>query len=62
MVYSCESVLVVGEYIIFIYLAETSVADSKLQGSLGTLLLDMVIFAQFFLYRKKEEEENLEER
>ena len=41
-----------------IYLRYIAVNASWIAGSLGTLLLDMGIFAQFFLYRKEEADEN----
>ncbi|KAJ4520185.1 putative vacuolar membrane transporter [Exophiala dermatitidis] len=39
------------------YLRYIAVNASWIAGSLGTLLLDMAIFVQFFLYKKPEEEE-----
>lgn len=39
-----------------IYARYIFVNASWIAGSLGTLILDMIIFAQFFIYREKEEE------
>jgi uncharacterized protein with PQ loop repeat len=41
-----------------LYLRYIAVNASWIAGSLGTLLLDMAIFVQFFLYTKDEEEDN----
>ena len=43
-----EAAAIYGRYIL--------VNTSWLAGSLGTLFLDMAIFAQFFLYRNQDEE------
>jgi solute carrier family 66 (lysosomal lysine-arginine transporter), member 1 len=40
-----------------IYLRYIAVNASWIAGSLGTLLLDMAIFVQFFLYRKEDDED-----
>jgi hypothetical protein len=48
-----ESISIYGHYIL--------VNLSWLIGSLGTLLLDMAIFVQFFLYRKLAEDEDEED-
>ncbi|KAJ9612261.1 putative vacuolar membrane transporter for cationic amino acids [Cladophialophora chaetospira] len=43
-----------------IYLRYIAVNASWIAGSLGTLLLDMAIFVQFFLYQKEDDEEDNE--
>lgn len=41
-----------------IYLRYIAVNASWIAGSLGTLLLDMAIFVQFFMYKKEEEDDS----
>ncbi|OAL35605.1 hypothetical protein AYO20_05224 [Fonsecaea nubica] len=43
-----------------IYLRYIAVNASWIAGSLGTLLLDMAIFVQFFMYQKDEDEDDAE--